>query len=1088
MPPLHIQLLGEFRLVYDDMPVTDFHSPRLQSLLAYLILHRTAPQLRRQLAFLFWPESSESQAHSNLRKLFHQLRQVLPEPNSFLHYDHLTIQWQANAPVTIDIDILDQHLTAIAQMPFDLNLLTRIVELYTGPLLPDCYDDWIMPLRQKYQRAVEQILKKLVTTLANQHAYAEGARYAQRLLDLEPLEETGYQHLMRLRNLRGDRAGALRVYYDCVRVLKRELGVEPSAATQKIYEQIVNSTQSIPALGQTLPTRTDTQTRLAATVPLVGRGEAWQQVQIAWQKASQGVPHLLVIAGEAGIGKTRLAEELLMWANQQGVRTARTRSYAAQGELAYAPISELLRSPTLHPYLNNLSDLWRTEVARLLPELLTECPTLTPPGPLAESWQRQRFFEALARAFLIDEQPLLLLLDDLQWCNEETLRCLHFLLHFAPETPLLIVGTLRIEEVAQDHPIHALQLELQCNEQWAEVNLLPLTQEDVTNLARQMSGATITAAEAEQLYRITEGNPLFVVETIRADTWRTTAMKTIVSNHHPLSLDPAQTLPPKVYAIVRTRLNQLSTAAQELVSIAATIGRAFTFEQLAAVSKQEEGKLINSLDELWQRRILREQGVNSYDFSHDRIREVAYSTISRTRQRLLHQQVAQAFETIYANRLQEVSGQLATHWAQAERLEKAMNYYQQAAEAARQIHANSVAVGYYRQAIILLEQLPTADEHAQYKLQLLIGLGSAMRDIKGFALSELGSIYTQALELSQQIGAGPEILPVLHGLAEFYRVRAEYANALAIGEQMIALAEQLQATHYLVIANFQLGVSWFTRGELGNAYTYLERSMAFSIARQSYPRVYTRFAHVLWMLGYPQRALALVQEIRRLPQELLRPSDVVDLLGEGLELRLLCNELSYIEQDQDIEAMLALIRQYDMEQQVSWATYLRGWSRALQNQCEGVEEMEQGLNKNLSMGGLTRRTRFFGWLAEMSMHVHQPQKTAAYLDEANVCMQRTNERFWEAELYRLKGEWLLIQHEDQQILAETWFQRALATARQQRVKSLELRAAISLSRLWQNHGKLADAQALLAEVYGWFTEGFETEDLQTAQRLLATGA
>lgn len=1084
MATLHIQLLGEFRLVYNDMPVAAFHSPRLQSLLAYLILHRDAPQSRRQLAFLFWPESAESQAHSNLRKLFHQLRQVLPNSERFLQYDNFTIQWHTNVPTTLDIAQLDQQLAAMAQTPFNLSLLTHIAELYSGPLLPDCYDDWVTPLRQKYQRAVEEVLEKLVMTLANQQAYAEGARYAQRLLDLDPLEETSYQHLMRLRNLRGDRAGALRVYYDCVRILKRELGVEPSAATQKIYEQIVNSTQSIPALGQKLPTQTGTPARSTATVPLVGRGEAWLQVQTAWQKASQGVPHLLVIAGEAGIGKTRLAEELLIWANQQGVRAARTRSYAAQGELAYAPISELLRSPTLQPYLNNLSELWRTEVARLLPELLTECPTLTPPGPLAESWQRQRFFEALARAFLIAEQPLLLLLDDLQWCNEETLRWLHFFLHFAPETPLLLVGTLRIEEVDQDHPIHALQLELQRNEQWTEVDLLPLNQEDVTNLAKQMSGATITAAEAEQLYRITEGNPLFVVETIRADTWRTTAMKTIVSNTPPLSIEPAQTLPPKVYAIVRTRLNQLSTAAQELVSIAATIGRTFTFEQLAAVSKQEEDKLVNSLDELWQRRIIREQGVNSFDFSHDRIREVAYSTINRIRQRLLHQQVAQAFEIIYVNRLEEVSGHLATHWAQANQPEKAMNYCQKAAQAARQIHANGVAISYFRQALVLLEQLPAVDERSQYKLQLLLGLGSAMRDIKGFALPEIESIYTQALQLSQQIGGGPEILPVLHGLAEFYRVRAEYANALAIGEQMVALAEQLQAAHYLVIANFQLGVTWFTRGELTTAYTYLERSMAFSITQQSYPRVYTRFAHVLWMLGYPQQALALAQEIGRLAQEQLRPSDTVDLLGEVLELRLLCNELSHVEQD--IEAMLALIRQYDMEQQVSWATYLRGWSRALQNQREGIEEMEQGLNKYLAMGGLTRRTRFLGWLAEMSMHVHQHQKAAAYLDEANALMQRTNERFWEAELYRLKGEWLLIQHEDQPILSEAYFQRALAVARQQQAKSLELRSAMSLSRLWQTQGRRADAHVLLVDVYGRFSEGFLLHDWQAAKQLLTT--
>jgi tetratricopeptide (TPR) repeat protein len=717
-----------------------------------------------------------------------------------------------------------------------------------------------------------------------------------------------------------------------------------------------------------------------------------------------------------------------------------------------------------------------------LPELLTEHPGLVPAGPLSESWQRQRFFEALARAILIDEQPLLLLFDDLHWCNQETVRWLHYLLHFAPQSRLLIVGTLRSEEVNHAHPLSALQLDLHRSDQWTEVALAPLNQAEVTALASQLSGVELTGAEADQLYQVTEGNPLFVVETVRAGGWRAEASESIVFDGHETALGTLQRVPPKVYAVIRARLDQLSPQARELGTIAATIGRAFTLDLLAVASNRDEGSLVQSLDELWQRRIVREQGANRYDFSHDCIREVAYAAVSRAHRRLLHQWVAQAFETIYANRLHEVSGQLADHWAQAGQLDKAVSYYQQAAETARQIHANTVAIAHYRRALVLLKQLPAAIENSQRELALLLGLGPALRDIKGYAIPELASIYTQARQLSQQLGDGPEILPVLHGLTEFYRVRAEYANALVVGEQMVALAQQLEATHYLVIAYFQLGVTWFTRGILTTARAYLEQSLTFSTAERSYPRVYTRFAHLLWMLGYPEQALTLGKAMLRLTREQLQPSDIVDLFGEVLELRLLCGELAGA--GEDAEMMLTLIRQYDLDQPLSWATYLRGWSLALQGRSEGVEQMEQGLNKYLAMGGLTRRTRFLSWLAEMSMHVGRPERAAVYLNEADHLMQRSGERFWEAELYRLKGELLLLQQDNPQLAAETCFRHALETAHQQQAGSLALRAAISLSRLWQKQGRRVAAYTVLAEVYGRFTEGFATRDLQTARQLL----
>jgi len=406
-PALHIQLLGDFRLVYDSTPVTSVNTARLQSLLAYLVLHRKAPQARHHLAFLFWPDSTEAQAHTNLRNLLYLLRQALPEADGFLHTDTQTLQWRAEAPFTLDVADFESALAQAEQAGQTgdqvalRTALEEAVDLYGGELLPSCYDDWILPERERLSQAFIGALERLILLLEEGRDYRAAIGYAQRLLRHDPLHEATYRRLMRLQALSGDRAGALRTYHTCVTVLQRELAVEPSAATRQAYERLLQADR-LPAPPPAAPAG------LAAVWPLVGRHEEWAQLQAAWQAAAAGGPHFVLVKGETGIGKTRLAEELLQWADRQGIAQAKASCYAAEGGLAYAPVAAWLRALRLLP---PLEPVWRSEIARLLPELLVEQPDLPPPGPLTEAWQRRRFFEALARAILEGSQPLLLLMD-----------------------------------------------------------------------------------------------------------------------------------------------------------------------------------------------------------------------------------------------------------------------------------------------------------------------------------------------------------------------------------------------------------------------------------------------------------------------------------------------------------------------------------------------------------------------------------------------------------------------------------------------------------------------------------------------------
>jgi predicted ATPase len=371
-----------------------------------------------------------------------------------------------------------------------------------------------------------------------------------------------------------------------------------------------------------------------------------------WRTASAGHPRFVIVEGEAGIGKTRLTEELVQWVERQGMTTTTARCYAAEGELAYGPVATWLRARPLPP----LDPVWKSELARILPELLVQQPDLPPPGPLTEAWQRQRLFEALARTILGSKQPLLLLIDDLQWCDQETLEWLHYLVRFDPQARIMIVGTSRMEDLNDDHSLAALLRTLRRTGRLAEIPLGPLNEAETTALAENVAGREIDPGVATCLFGETEGNPLFIVETVRAGlptATQETESGELVCIPHPL--------PSKVQDALSERLAQLSSPARELLNVAATIGREFTFDVLAATTELDGGEdeLIRAIDELWQRRIVREQGVDAYDFGHHKLREVVLASMSPARRRLLRRRLTSALEQEHTHGPDMTGGQIA---------------------------------------------------------------------------------------------------------------------------------------------------------------------------------------------------------------------------------------------------------------------------------------------------------------------------------------------------------------------------------------------------------------------------------------------
>jgi DNA-binding SARP family transcriptional activator/predicted ATPase len=1093
MPTLHIKLLGDFQLAVDETPIKTVNQPRLQSLLAYLLLRRHAPQPRHHLAFCFWPQLTEAQARNNLRQMLHQLRQALPDSGQLLATDVNTVQWLADGPFRLDVAEFD---AAVAQAVTTesgpdrraaCQALRQAANLYTGDLLPSCYEDWIIPERDRLRQQCQSLLTRLVAVEEELREYPSALEHAQRLLRLDPYNEETVLGLMRLHALNRDRAGALRAYHDCVSLLRRELAVEPGAAVQAAYEQLLRSAAP-PAPPAAQPAV------FSSTTPLIGRDLEWGRLRQAWKLAAAGRASFALITGEAGIGKTRLAEELLGWAAPQGIGVARTRAYEAEGSLSYSSLGDWLRGSHIAAGLGRLETVWLNEIARLLPELLAKYPGLSAPGPLTEFWQRQRFFEALARAVLAGGGPLLLQIDDLQWCDQETLEWLHFLERFDPAAPLLIVGTARAEEMTRNAALRSLLRSLRTTDHLTELPLAPLDAAETARLAAGLAGRELDDAQAARLFQETEGNPLFASEMVRGQ-FAGFGGPAGAGAEQPISAPQNASLPyvlpPKVYAVIADRLAQLSPLAYELVGAAATIGRAFTLDVLALVCNQPGDELVNALDEIWQRRIIREQAGNAYDFSHDKLREVAYLELSPMHRRSLHRRAAQALASVYAANLDPVSAQMAAHYEQAGLPAQAIASYRRAGEVAQRLFANDEAISLYNRALLLLPQLTPGPTRDELELALLTALGVSLVVFQGYAAPEVIEVYTRARALGEQLGQ-PPIAPVLRALAIAQIVRAEFQPAYDLGAQLLELAEQRKDPVLKVEAHYVLGVASFWMGNFAESRGELEQVVGLYDPRQSQTHIalfsqnpkiicLSRLALTLWCLGFWDEALQMADEAIALGRQLGHPLSLAYALTYASFIQSL-RRAAQVTRVQSAE-VTTLAREHRLGQFLQMGKSFHGWALAEQGLFEaGVVELSTAMADYRAVGCEHIRPYYLTLLAEQHGKAGDAEYGLVLLAEALDLTELTGERWSEAEARRVNGEMLLRTGQIAEGEAALW--QALEVARAQQARAFELRAAMSLARLWQSQGQLAQARPLLAPIVNWFGGRVDTPDLREARFLL----
>lgn len=463
------------------------------------------------------------------------------------------------------------------------------------------------------------------------------------------------------------------------------------------------------------------------TYPLVARENEWKILQSEWQKSLQGNLHVVLLSGEAGIGKTRLAEDLLRWASRQGIPTASAACYSAEGQLSFAPIISWLKSIPME----GLDSHWKNEIGRILPELQSNNPS----PPITENWQKRVFFEAMARALLAQNEPLLLFLDDIQWCDEDTLEWLGFFLRFDKQAKILLLSTLRIEEFASNQPLQIFLADLRAENQLTDVELNRLNEMQTAELARHLLGVNFQDADAILLFRESEGVPLFIVEMANTGIGVDTVRKT--DSDLP-EKDPEASkigMPPRLKAILERHLTRLSSPARAVIESAAVLGREFDFGLLKMVSEFDEGATVNALDELWRLRLMRERG-GRYDFSHDKLRETTLSGISPIRLRWLHQR---AGETLESQPGGAEYARIANHFVQADLPTKAAGAYALAASQANRIFAFADALEHLQNAARLEKDRATLANLKEERGNLL-----KMLDKR----EEAYEAYSQALGLS----------------------------------------------------------------------------------------------------------------------------------------------------------------------------------------------------------------------------------------------------------------------------------------------------------------------------------------------------
>ncbi|HET8840017.1 MAG TPA: AAA family ATPase [Ktedonobacteraceae bacterium] len=905
MSKLALYLFGPPRMERDGVAI-NADTRKAIALMAYLAVTRQRHS-RDALSALLWPEYDQPHARATLRRTLSALNKALA--GDWLLIERETIALDLYGDVWIDVNefktCLEQYYTHSHQQaetcPICMEFLNRAGSLYTDDFMAgfslqdsSSFDDWQFYQADSLRRDLANALERLVQCYSAQGEFIKAIPHARRLLMLDRLHEPAHRYLMQLYTWSGQRAAAVHQYQECVKVLDQELGVTPLETTISLYEAIKENRLPPPsellkpdphpenrekASGSTEQVE-ELDTAAANTYPLVGRVTEWTSlVRIYTEKAIKG--HIVGLEGEAGIGKTRLAEEFVAYARSRGASTITVRCYEGEVDLAYGPIVAGLRAAINQQqdeqWHQQIAPHWLSEATRLLPELTTLRPDLPPTPPLDGPGAQSRFFEGLRQVWLAlctsprRTLPAVIFFDDIHWADETSLEFLSYLARRLQEQPIFLLLTWRSAQRSTVQRFHRLLTETR---QSGEVWLFPLSRLDQSTVEQLIQQITLSDPDLPQgltrrLYQETEGVPLFLTEYL-------TAMNSglLKPEEHNWSL------PGGIRDLLASRLLVVGETSRQLLGTAATIGRSFDFDTLREVSGRSEEETITGLEELISHGLVEEmRGTEShslkvavyrrynvgnerspiYDFCHEKLRSLVYDEITLARRRLLHRRTAEALVARLRGQRETgaLAGQIAHHYQAAGNPETAAHYFHLAGEYARSLYAHTEALAHFRTALTLGHPEIAYLQEAIGDLHTFLGEYEAA--LKSYRAAEAhyaetpagahlkhkqGKIYDRrgsweqaeqqfATALRLLDASGPDAPTDLQA-----RIYADWSltahhqgrndQELELAQQALSLAERIGDTRSLAQAHNMLGILANGRGEMEKAHFHLERSLALA--------------------------------------------------------------------------------------------------------------------------------------------------------------------------------------------------------------------------------------------------------------------
>jgi len=816
MTRLDLTLLGGFRARLDPGSPLALPTRKAQALLAYLAMTAGRPHPRDKLANLLWGDMRPPQSRASLRQALTALRKGLGTSPAL----RIEAETVALDPAAVVVDVLTFETLVKSGDPVQLE---QAVALYHGDILAGLaldeapFEEWLLGERERLRELAMETLARLLAHQRKAGATEPAVQTALKLLALDPLQEPVHRTLMRLYVDLGRRAAALRQYQLCVSALEREISTEPEAETKALYQEILRQQAAptapsgamverapavapAPAAPAPAPPPRPAHGAPAHEIPLFGRAAELAHLEEALERSMSGSGRLVAVLGEAGIGKSRLAAEVVAKAAARGCQVLVGRCYETEQALPFAPWVEALRSARLGDnaaLLAGLAPAWRAELSRLLPEVGTA-------PPARADGDARHLFEAVAQVLLrlSHHHPLALLIEDLHWSDEMSVRLLAFAGRRLDAVHALVVVTAREEDLAQAPLLGQTMDELERDERLARVRLAPLSREETSSLTGRLvppgtNGAELAAIEAE-VWNASEGNPFVAFETAHA-----------LRQARGRSPGGGPLMPSRVRDLIAHRLERLPDRGRRLVAAAAVIGRQFDFALLQRAADLPELEAAQGVEELVRHRVLHQSG-EGFEFTHDRIREVARADLLPPRRLILHRRIAESLEDLHAGHLVPHALALGTHYRAAEVWDRAALHLREAGHAAWRRLAKSDAAACFEQALDALDRLGDNAAMREDAFETHFALARVVYAIGDFprALTE----YRAAEDLAKTLGDDRRLCQVLGGMLYLLSSEGLHGEAAEAGERALALARSLDDLTLQAWTSVGLGRAYFALG------------------------------------------------------------------------------------------------------------------------------------------------------------------------------------------------------------------------------------------------------------------------------------